>query len=166
MKQGFSIAVILAAIALLAGCNSSKAGNTNTATDSLNPVNKIADGPALRGFDAVAYFQEGKPVEGAADFAYEWNGAKWRFSSAANRDLFAKDPQKYAPQYGGYCSYAVSRGYTANGDPKVWKIVNGKLYLNYNEKAKGLWEQNIPQYIKQGDENWPRFLRHKPEHKG
>ncbi|MCI0391713.1 MAG: hypothetical protein MOB07_23465 [Acidobacteria bacterium] len=166
MKRSFSIAIILAAIALLAGCNSSKAGNTKTASDGLDPVNKIADGLALRGHDAVAYFQEGKPAEGSPDFTYEWNDAKWRFSSAANRDLFAKETQKYAPQYGGYCSYAVSRGYTANGDPKVWKIVNGKLYLNYNEKAKSLWEENIPQYIKQGDENWPRFLQHKPEHKG
>jgi YHS domain-containing protein len=165
MKRSFSIAIILAAMALPAGCHLSKAGSTNTASEGLDPVNKIADGPALRGYDAAAYFQEGKPVEGSTDFAYEWNGAKWRFSSAANRDLFAGQPQKYAPQFGGYCSYAVSRGYTANGDPRVWKIVNGKLYLNYNEKARSLWEENIPQHIKQGDENWPRFLQHKPERK-
>jgi hypothetical protein len=119
MKRSFSIAIILAVVALLAGCNSSKAGNTTDDSAGLDPANKIAGGQALRGHDAMAYSQEGKPVEGSPNFTYEWNGAKWRFSSAANRDLFAKEPQKYAPQYGGHCSYAVLRGHIANGDPKV-----------------------------------------------
>ena len=89
-----------------------------------------------------------------------------RFSSAANRDSFAGDPEKYAPQYGGYCAWAVGHGYTAKGDPEAWKIVEGKLYLNYNKDVKAKWEQDVPGYISKGHENWPKFLKEKPEHKG
>jgi YHS domain-containing protein len=77
------------------------------------PINKNSTGVALKGYDAVAYFTENKPVKGLSQFSHEWMGAKWYFSSAANRDLFVADPQKYVPQYGGYCAYAVSKGPTS-----------------------------------------------------
>jgi YHS domain-containing protein len=132
----------------------------------VDPIYKYSGGLALKGYDPVAYFNDGKAVEGSDQFAEEWNGAKWRFASAENRDAFASDPEKYAPQFGGYCAWAVSHGYTAKGDPNAWKVVDGKLYLNYNQDVKAKWEQDVPGYISKGDENWPRFLKEKPEHKG
>ncbi|MEM6355700.1 MAG: YHS domain-containing (seleno)protein, partial [Pseudomonadota bacterium] len=91
-----------------------------TATAAEDPVYQSFLGTAIDGTDPVAYFTEGKPVEGSSDFTHEWNGATWRFSSAENRDLFAGDPEKYAPQYGGYCAWAVAQGYTASTDPEAW----------------------------------------------
>jgi YHS domain-containing protein len=110
---------------------------------------------AIGGYDAVAYFTEGKPVEGSSDFEYEWMGATWRFASAADRDQFAADPEKYAPQYGGYCAYAVSQGTTADIDPDAWHIEDGKLYLNLNKKVQSIWMKDIPGYIGKADANWP-----------
>ena len=124
---------------------------------AIDPVNKTPDGSALKGYDPVAYFTEDKPVKGIAEFLYEWIGAKWYFSSAANRDLFIAAPEKYAPQYGGYCAYAVSKGHTADINPNVWKIVNGKLYLNNGYLAGKLWQRDIPGNIDKADKNWPRL---------
>lgn len=113
-------------------------------------------GKAIDGYDPVAYFTAGKPVEGDSDFTYEWMDAKWYFASAANRDAFAKDPEKYAPQYGGYCAWAVSQGYSAKTDPDAWKVVGGKLYLNYNKDIQKKWEAGgIEKLIVAGDSNWP-----------
>jgi YHS domain-containing protein len=134
--------------------------------DGVEPVNKDKAGLALRGYDAVAYFREGAAAEGRAEFAHEWNGARWLFKSAENREAFARDPRAYAPQYGGYCSYAVAHGYTADADPRAWKVVGGKLYLNYNAEVRKLWEQDIPGFLQKSEQNWPLFLKHKPEHKG
>jgi hypothetical protein len=121
-------------------------------------VNKSFFGSvALDGYDPVAYFTDGKPVEGRSDITHEWNGAVWRFATTGHRDLFAADPAKYAPQYGGYCAYAVSKGYTADIDPEAWKIVDGKLYLNYDREVQELWEQDVPGFIRKADENWPRL---------
>ncbi|MEM7173012.1 MAG: YHS domain-containing (seleno)protein [Pseudomonadota bacterium] len=110
------------------------------------------------GYDVVAYFTEGKPVEGSDAFTADYNGAEWHFSSAENRDAFAADPAKYAPQYGGYCAYAVSQGYTASTVPEAWKIVDGKLYLNYSLSVRDLWEEDIPGNIAAADGNWPKVL--------
>lgn len=113
-------------------------------------------GKAIDGYDPVAYFTEGKPREGSSQFTHKWMGATWRFASAKNRDAFAASPEKYAPQYGGYCAWAVSQGYTASTDPNAWKIVDGKLYLNYSLGVQRQWEQGgIPKLIQQGDANWP-----------
>lgn len=123
-------------------------------------VNKsFFGGVALDGYDPVAYFTEGRPVEGRADLRHEWNGAVWHFSRTEHRDLFAADPGKYAPQYGGYCAWAVSQGYTADADPDAWKIVDGKLYLNYDLEVQKRWEQDVPGNIRKADENWPRLER-------
>lgn len=115
---------------------------------------------AIKGYDPVAYFTEGRPILGDALFESEYAGAKYRFVSAANRDRFKQDPLKYVPQYGGYCAYAVSRNYTADTDPLAWRIVDGKLYLNYSRKAQQKWEEDIPGNIRKGDTNWPS-LSHK-----
>ena len=112
---------------------------------------------AVRGYDVVAYFTDRKPVEGKSDYTHEWNNTTWRFASVAHRDLFAANPEKYAPQYGGWCAWAVSQGYTASIDPAAWRIVDGKLYLNYSKSVQSQWAQNIPDYISKGDANWPRL---------
>lgn len=113
---------------------------------------------AVNGYDAVAYFTEGKPVKGAADFEYDYMGAVWRFSSRENLDAFKAAPESYAPQYGGYCAWAISQGYTASGNPNNWTIVEGKLYLNYNDKIQARWEEDIPGFIAKADANWPGVL--------
>lgn len=115
-------------------------------------------GIAIDGTDAVAYFTEGAPVPGTSDYTYDWNGATWCFSTAGNRDAFAAEPQAYAPQYGGYCAWAVSEGYTASTVPQAWKIVGGKLYLNYSRRIQRKWEQDIPARIAAANKNWPSVL--------
>ncbi|MEO1492150.1 MAG: YHS domain-containing (seleno)protein [Pseudomonadota bacterium] len=122
------------------------------------PVYQSLFGTAIDGTDPVSYFTEGRPVEGSSDYTHDWNGATWRFSSEANRDAFATAPEKYAPQYGGYCAWAVSQGYTASTDPDAWKIVDGKLYLNYNQSVQETWEKDVPGYIATADGNWPKVL--------
>ena len=122
------------------------------------PVNVSRDQLALRGYDAVAYSTTGQPTQGSPNFEHRWNGAVWRFSTAANRDQFAKEPERYAPEFGGYCAYAVSRGYTADGDPNAWRIVDGRLYLNYSKRVQRLWEEDVPGNIAKGRQNWPGVL--------
>lgn len=112
-------------------------------------------GVAIDGYDPVAYFTDGQPTAGDRTVSAEWNGAIWQFASNANRDAFLAEPGKYAPQYGGYCAWAVSQGYTASTDPDAWKIVNGKLYLNYSKSVQARWNKDIPGHIKAGDANWP-----------
>jgi hypothetical protein len=122
-------------------------------------VNTDASGLALHGYDAVAYFSDGKPVEGSATFEHQWNGATWRFVSAANRDRFAQDPGAYAPQFGGYCAWAVSRNYTADIDPAAFDIVNGKLFLNYSKLVRLRWKVDRAENIRKADHNWPRLTQ-------
>jgi len=113
---------------------------------------------AAGGYDPVAYFKAGKPVEGKAQFTTEYKGATWRFSSEENLNAFKADPAAFAPQYGGYCAWAVAQGYTASGDPNVWTIVNNKLYLNYDKSVQAKWEKDIPGFIAKADKNWPGVL--------
>jgi YHS domain-containing protein len=131
------------------------------AASAVEPVFTDDLGQAVRGFDPVAYFTDGKPVPGQAEFSFPYQGAIWRFTSAEHRDLFKADPAKYAPQYGGYCAYAVSLGKTAPIDPQAWRIVEGKLYLNKNPGIQKDWEEDIPGNISKGDANWPRILARK-----
>ncbi len=118
----------------------------------------IVKGVAVGGYDPVAYFTESKPVKGSKDLSVEYKGATWRFASAANRDAFQADPAKYAPQYGGYCAYAVSKGATAKGDPQAWTIHDGKLYLNFDKRVRATWAKDIPGNVKKADANWPAVL--------
>ena len=112
---------------------------------------------ALGGYDAVAYFTDGAPAEGEVTISHYWNGANWLFSSEENRDLFAADPEAYAPQFDGYCAYAAALGYTAPGDPNVWAIVDDQLYLNVHERAAALWQQDLEGNIAAAEQNWPRL---------
>ena len=129
------------------------------AARALEPVNRtLLGGLALDGYDAVAYFTDAKPVEGKKEFSTEWNGATWRFASAEHRDEFVKTPEKYAPQYGGYCAWAVAHNYTADADPEAWSIVDGKLYLNYDKKIMAKWKEDVPGHVAKGDANWPKLL--------
>lgn len=114
---------------------------------------------AVEGHDAVAYFTEGKPVKGSKDFSTEYQGAEFGFASAANLALFKADPAKYAPQYGGYCAWAVSQGYTAKGDADHWAIVDGKLYLNYNKKVQDTWNEDRAGFIQKANTEWPTVLQ-------
>ena len=118
----------------------------------------LVRGVAVGGYDPVAYFTDGKARKGSPEIFLEHNGAKWRFVSEANREAFQAAPEKYAPQFGGYCSWAVSRGYTAKGDPNAWKIVDGKLYLNYNRDVQKTWMKNVSGNIAKGNANWPKVL--------
>ncbi len=114
---------------------------------------------AVGGYDPVAYFTEHKPVKGNAKISTEYKGAKWYFASNENRDKFVAAPDQFAPQYGGYCAWAVSQGYTASGDPLAWKIVNNKLYLNYDADIQKKWEVSIPEFIQKADANWPKVIQ-------
>ena len=114
-------------------------------------------GTAIEGYDPVAYFTEGKPVEGSSAHTYAWKGATWRFSTKENRDAFAAAPEKFAPQYGGYCAWAVAQGYTAGIDPEAWRVVDAKLYLNNSKSIQSRWAQDIPGNIAKGDANWPNI---------
>ena len=110
---------------------------------------------ALRGYDTVAYFTEGRPIEGSDDFTTEYMGATWKFSSQQHLDLFLADPEKYAPQYGGYCAWAMSNGDTASAEPDLWTIHEGKLYLNYSKRVNRRWQEDIPGFISKADQHWP-----------
>jgi len=116
------------------------------------------DGAVIGGYDPVAYFTDAKPIEGSADHALSWDGATWHFASADNRATFEADPAKYAPQYGGYCAYAVSEGYTAKIDPDAWSIVDGRLYLNFNARIQRRWLKDTGGHIAKADANWPGVL--------
>ncbi|MBT0956105.1 YHS domain-containing protein [Alphaproteobacteria bacterium KMM 3653] len=122
------------------------------------PKTFAPDGLAIKGYDPVAYFTEEKPVEGSADFTHEYNGATWRFASAENRDMFVADPEAYAPQYGGYCAFALSKNAIATSDPDAWTVYEGKLYLNYSLKVRGFWLEDVPGNIALADANWPSVL--------
>ena len=128
------------------------------AVRSKPPVNADRQGLAVKGFDVVAYGVAGAAIKGVERFEHRWNGSLWRFSSAANRDRFAQAPEQYAPQFGGYCAYAVSRGYTADIDPQAFRVVDGKLYLNYSKRVQRLWEEDIPGNIRKAQANWPAVL--------
>jgi len=123
-----------------------------------DPFNLDSRGQAIKGYDPVAYFMEGKPVPGSKEFQYRWNGAVWLFASEKNMNLFRADPEKYMPAYGGYCAWAVAEGYTADIDPKAWTVFKGKLYLNYNRDVQKKWEQDIPGNIERADKIWPKVL--------
>ena len=116
------------------------------------------DGIAIKGADPVAYFVDGKARIGDEAFSHDWNSATWHFVSAQNRDKFAADPQTFAPQYGGYCAYAVGNGYTAKIEPDAWKIVDNKLYLNYNKAVRLLWRARQSHYIDEANNNWLQLL--------
>lgn len=120
-------------------------------------------GVGLHGYDPVAYFTVGKPIVGSDKFEAAYEGVRYRFSSAENRDAFTKEPAKYAPAYGGFCAMGASLGKKFDGDPNYWKIVNGKLYVNVNADADKVWKENPPANISKGDQNWPEIKGKTPK---
>lgn len=114
---------------------------------------------AVSGYDPVAYFTDGKPVKGDKKFSHTWMDVEWRFASAEHRALFVASPEKFAPQFGGHCAWAVSQGYTASADPEAWRIVDGKLYLNYDANVQKRWENDIQALITKGNELWPGMIQ-------
>jgi len=116
-----------------------------------------ADGAAVRGYDVVAYFTEGKAVKGDAKFTHNWKNADWNFASQKNLDAFKANPEKYAPQFGGYCAYGTSNGYKAKTEADAFTIVDGKLYLNYNNEVKAMWNKDQKNLIDKANTNWPKI---------
>ncbi len=114
-------------------------------------------GVAIRGYDPVAYFTMGAAKRGKKNFSSEYGGATYRFVSPDHKTLFDMDPAKYVPAYGGYCAYGVAQGVKVKIQPDKFKIVDGKLYLNFNGSVQKTWEKDIPGYIKTADMNWPKL---------
>lgn len=156
MKSTALIGTLGAAILAFAG--PAVAGpEVNTATGAVLVDGKPAPGLAVHGFDVVAFHTAGKPVQGEASHAVVHKDATYRFSSAENLAKFKANPAKYEPAYGGYCAYGVSVGAKFDGDPRFWKIVDGKLYLNLSAEVQQAWNKDIPGAITKADANWPKL---------
>ena len=137
-------------VALAVFCTTAAAGSF---------VSGARDGVAIQGYDAVAYFTQTSAVRGTANFAHEWAGTVWFFSSAENREAFAAQPEKYAPQYGGHCALSVANGKSARGSGEAWHVESGKLYLNYDQSVQARWQRNRYRNISEGDRWWPGIKR-------
>jgi hypothetical protein len=120
-------------------------------------VNAGSDRVAIKGYDAVAYFTAGRPVRGSPEYQHAWHDARWLFASAEHRDLFAADPDRYSPQYGGFCAMGMSYGVTVEVDPEAWAIVDGKLYLNYDTATRDELMQDPGTSIAKADTNWAKL---------
>ncbi len=127
-----------------------------TVFSGLAAGNSPAEDVAIKGYDPVQYFKAGQAVKGNESFSFQWHSLTWYFSTREDRDLFAAGPEKYAPQYDGYCAWAMSEGRKSQADPEVWKIVNGKLYLNCSRSAYEKWSRDIPGNIQKADTNWQK----------
>lgn len=117
------------------------------------------NGLTIDGYDPVAYFEEQRPVKGRSEFRTEFRGSIFQFTSAVHREAFAADPEKFSPQYGGYCAYGTAKGYKAKIDPEAFTVVQGKLYLNYSDAVQTRWLSDIPGYIEKADANWPEVQK-------
>ncbi len=135
------------------------ASGASASAETPKQLNVDASGLALYGYDPVAYFIDGKPVIGNAGITAAHEGATYRFANASNRDAFAKDPARYLPAYGGFCAYGVTQGYKVKVDPTVFKVVEGRLYLNYNAEVGEKWSSDIPGYIAKAEKIWPELSR-------
>lgn len=122
------------------------------------PIFYARDTAAISGYDTVAYFTVGEPVQGQPNITVMWKGVIWHFANLAHREAFEANPRAYAPQYGGYCAYAVSLGHRDSTQPEAWHIVNGKLYLIHNPMVHRLWTRDINGNIAKANGNWPDVL--------
>ena len=128
---------------------------TPTAALATSPINIDADGVALHGYDPVAYFTAGTPTQGRREFSATHVGATYHFASAEHRATFLADPDRYAPQYGGYCAMGVTGGAKFDIDPTAWRVENGKLYLNKDPRTQRVWLRDVPGNIVKADAKWP-----------
>ncbi len=149
---------ILAAVMIFVGATVAGSARADS------PIVYNTHGNAIFGFDTVAYHTLGEARDGSAEFTHEWMDVTWRFISAEHRDLFAADPEKYAPAYGGWCAYAVSFEMKVATDPEAWKIVDGRLYLQQSPAVLRAWGQDVPYYVGLGDEAWPKIMHEAPDH--
>jgi len=124
-------------------------------------VNTDRAGVAIKGHDPVAFFTEGKPLKGDPQFTSNHGGASYRFTSAANKAAFDQDPEKYVPQFGGFCAWAVSNGYTAPISVDAFEIVEGRLLLQYDKGARALFDKNQAANLAKADANWPGLVAKK-----
>jgi YHS domain-containing protein len=121
-------------------------------------VNVDGEGVAIQGYDPVAYFTDGRPVKGQAQFESTFDGALYHFASAEHRVQFELDPTRYLPQYGGYCGYAASINKVSPVDPEIWQIVDGRLILQHTPEAYRLFNENVAESVKRADTNWPGLV--------
>ncbi len=120
-------------------------------------VNKDDRGLAVKGYDVIAYFDEKRPIKGKAELHHEYQGATYWFASAAHRDRFSGDPEKYLPQYGGYCAYGVAKGHKAPVDPEAWSVIDGRLYLNYSSGVRNDFSKDTAKNIEDATSNWQKL---------
>jgi YHS domain-containing protein len=156
VSAGRRSALLLAAALLLPAAAQAASPPINTLKNS---VFGGRTDTAINGYDTVAYFTVGKPVKGLDSLATDWMGAKWKFSSAANLALFKADPEKYAPQYGGYCAYGVTQGYLVKVEPEQFTVRDGKLYLNYDADVQQKWAKDPAGYIRAADMKFADLLK-------
>lgn len=136
------ILVVMVVLTLAAGC----AGK---------PVRTDDNGVAAYGHDVVAYYTEGRAIEGSAAYSHRWRGARWHFATPEHRDLFAGNPERYAPAFGGWCAWAMSEGRLVAGDPEYWAIHDDRLYFNCNQAAQDNWDADRDGNIERAAEHWP-----------
>ena len=120
------------------------------------------NGVAIEGYDAVAYFTDNAALKGSTEYTHEWKGVTWQFKNESNRDKFKASPEKYAPQFAGYCAYGVSENHKAPTLPEAFTIVDNKLYLNYNMDVLKMWRKDTKGRIEKGETNW-QTLKDKKE---
>lgn len=152
-RRGIAFRVLFIVLSLIVAIASSAVADSNSPVPAVN----TAEGIGLKGYDPVAYFINGSPTKGTKQHSFPWKGVSYRFASAENLEKFKADPEKYLPQYGGYCAYAMSLNRIADIDPSRWAIVDGKLYLNNGFVAEKLWSLNKSGNIASGDRNWPQY---------
>ena len=145
MAYRFSLLIVVAGIAGAMTLRGQTPGSINA-----------ANGVAIQGYDAVAYVLNQQATKGEPAYRHDWRGVTWHFASAANRDRFAATPESFAPQFGGFCAYGVSRGYAVDVDPQAFAVVDGKLYLNYSKRVQATWNQDRAGYIEKARANWPK----------
>lgn len=152
-REGSATAAAVLSIALAFG-----ALGVESALAAEPPVFVDRDGLAIRGYDPVGYFEEARPVRGLEQWNIQWRGAVWRFSSQEHLDAFRADPERYAPEYGGFCAYAMSLGRRAAIDPEAWDVVDGRLFLNYSLGVRRDWLKNRDERIERADRNWAQMI--------
>jgi YHS domain-containing protein len=152
-RRGIAFRVLIIVLGLIVAIAGSAVADSNSPVPAVN----TAEGIGLKGYDPVAYFINGSPTQGTKQHSFLWKGVSYRFASAENLEKFKADPEKYLPQYGGYCAYAMSLNRIADIDPSRWAIVDGKLYLNNGFVAEKLWSLNKSGNIASGDRNWPQY---------
>ena len=120
-------------------------------------INKNSEDVAIRGYDTVAYFTKGRAVKGKPEFEYVWQDARWLFANAEHRDLFAGDPERYAPRFGGYCTGGLSLGYMTQANPENWSIIDGRLYMTRSRPGRDRLRANPETVIAAAEGSWELY---------